>query len=185
MKSDYIFTSERLGFKSWRDEDFNDFHSLNSDKKVMEHFPKTLSADETRDFIVRLQRHFEQHNYCYFLVETLDNQEFIGFIGLAYQTYETAFTPATDIGWRLKTSSWGKGYATEGAKRCLEYGFSELNLEHIISTCPLRNVASEKVMQKIGMKRKEEFLHPRLVDYPEYQECVWYELTKDDWINSI
>lgn len=184
MKSDYIFTSDRLGFRSWNDEDFNDFHAINSDEEVMKHFPTILSEDETRDFISRLQRHFEQYGYCYFAVETRHNQEFIGFVGLAYQTYETAFTPATDIGWRLKTSAWGKGYATEGAERCLEYAFNELNLDHIVSTCPLRNVASEKVMQKIGMKRQEEFLHPRLVDYPDYQPCVWYELRKSDWTST-
>jgi len=55
----------------------------------------------------------------------------IGFIGLAYQTYETEFSPATDIGWRLKETVWGKGYATDGVKRCLEYAFNELKIDTI------------------------------------------------------
>jgi len=54
-------------------------------------------------------------------------------IGLAFQEYKTKFTPAIDIGWRLKRSAWGKGYATEGAKRCLEYAFNELKISRRIN----------------------------------------------------
>lgn len=66
----------------------------------------------------------------------METGELIGFIGLAYQTYESDFTPATDIGWRLKSSAWGKGYATEGAKRCLQYAFEDLKLEKVIQPVP-------------------------------------------------
>ena len=107
--------------------------------------------------------------------EVLETGEFIGFIGLAYQDYETEFTPATDIGWRLKKSAWGNGYATEGARRCLEYAFKDLKLDKIISTCTLNNTKSENVMRKIGMSRKGEFNHPRLKDYPAHEKCSWYE----------
>ena len=105
----------------------------------------------------------------------------IGFIGLAYQTYETEFAPSTDIGWRLKKSSWGKGYATEGAKRCLQFAFEELKLERLISTCTRQNVRSENVMKKIGMTKKGEFVHPRLKEHPDYELCIWYEMQKDDY----
>lgn len=90
--------------------------------------------------------------------------------------YETDFMPATDIGWRLKPSAWGKGYATEGAKRCLEFAFSELNLERIVSTCTISNKSSENVMKKIGMIKKGEFLHPKLSEFPNYEKCTWYEI---------
>lgn len=98
---------------------------------------------------------------------------------MAYQNYEANFTPCTDIGWRLKCSAWGKGYATEGAKRCLQYAFNELKLERIISTCIIQNSPSENVMRKIGMKKMGLFKHPRLSEFPAIQECLWYEITKD------
>jgi len=50
-KEEYIFNSERLGFRKWRNEDLEEFAKLNSDKEVMEHFPKTLSKKEVEDFI--------------------------------------------------------------------------------------------------------------------------------------
>ena len=178
MKANYLFTSARLGFRSWSKDDLPEFASLNADAEVMKHFPRVLSESETAEFIHRLQRHFNQHGYCYFATEVIDTGEFIGFIGLAYQEYETAFTPATDIGWRLKRSAWNKGYATEGARRCLDFAFREVELEKVISTCPIKNAKSENVMRKIGMVKKGEFNHPRLSDFPEFERCVWYEMKR-------
>ena len=69
---------------------------------------------------------FAEYGFCYFAVDELSNYEFIGFIGLSHQDYDVEFTPFIDIGWRLDKNYWGKGFATEGAKRCLAYGFNHL-----------------------------------------------------------
>lgn len=176
MKKDYIFVSERLGFRNWSADDLDGLVQMNADKAVMEHFPNVLSRDETVALFQRLQEHFEAVGYTYYATDILETGEFIGFIGLAYQKYETPFTPATDIGWRLKPSAWGKGYATEGAKRCLEFAFQDLKLDRVISTCTAQNVKSEKVMQKIGMTKIGALNHPNLKDYPAIEHCFWYEL---------
>jgi len=177
----YLFQSERLGFRTWNDEDLDEFANMNADPEVMRHFPSTLSRDETAHFIHRLQAHFTEHGYAYFVVETLFDRTFIGFIGLAYQTYETTFTPAVDIGWRLVPSAWGKGYATEGAQRVLEYGFDTIGLKSIIATCTIQNTKSERVMRKIGMRKLTLFDHPRLVDFPDYVKCIAYRIESDEW----
>ncbi len=178
MSKTYIFKSDRLGFREWSMDDLIDFSALNADEEVMEHFPNVLTAEETRDFIDRLQKHYKKYGHCYYATEVLETREFIGFIGLAHQVYETEFLPATDIGWRLKRSAWGKGYATEGAKRCLEYAFNDLKLNKVVSTCTQHNARSEHVMKKIGMEKKGTFLHPKLTDYPDYQNCIWYQIDK-------
>lgn len=147
--------------------------------EVMEHFPKPLTLQETEEFINRLQNHYTKYRYNYFATEILESGELIGFIGLAYQDYQAEFNPTTDIGWRLKKSAWGKGYATEGAKRCLEFGFKDLNLKKIISTCTRNNIQSEHVMKKIGMIKKGEFNHPKLKDYPDLEKCIWYEIKNE------
>ena len=147
----------------------------------MEHFPKPLTKNETEEFIGRLLDHYRKHGYSYFATELLATGELIGFIGLAYQKYKTEFTPATDIGWRLKKSAWGKGYATEGAKRCLEFAFKDLNLEKVISTCTKANLKSENVMKKAGMIKKGEFIHPNLLEYPDLKQCICYELDCKTW----
>lgn len=174
-KSEYIFTSERLGFRNWRPEDLEEFARLNSDEQVMEHFPKTLNQQEVEKLIAKLSQHYAKNGFTYYAAEISETKEFIGMIGLAYQEYTSPFTPAIDIGWRLKREAWGKGYATEGAKRCLNYAFDELGIEKIISVCTIDNIRSENVMKKIGMTKKGEFNHPGLVDNPEYAKHICYE----------
>jgi len=176
MNQPYIFKSDRLGFRTWSMADLPAFAQLNADEAVMEHFPNILSLVETENFITRLIAHHKENGHCYFATEVLKTGEFIGFIGLAFQKYKTNFSPSVDIGWRLKKAAWGKGYATEGAKRCLEYGFNNLKLERIFATCTINNNKSANVMQKIGMKKMGEFRHPNLKEFPEYEKCLWYEV---------
>ena len=174
LKDTYIFTSERLGFRNWSDEDLPAFAAMNADPVVMEHFAKTLNAAESEAFLTRLRNHYLDRGYTYYAVDVLETGQWIGFIGLAYQDYEASFTPATDIGWRLIPEAWGHGFATEGAKRCLEFAFESLNMESVVATCTATNFKSEKVMQKIGMTRQGMFNHPRLKDHPDLERCLWY-----------
>jgi RimJ/RimL family protein N-acetyltransferase len=171
----YIFKSERLGFRNWLPSDVEPMSGINADPEVMEFFPDVSSKTQTIEFIERMQNQFEEKGFCYFAVDKLEDETFIGFIGLFEQTFESDFTPCVDIGWRLSSAAWNKGFATEGAKRCLEYAFNELKLEKVISICPKVNLRSENVMKKIGMKKAGEFKHPKLVNDERLQDCVVYE----------
>ena len=95
---------------------------------------------------------------------------------MSTKDFKSSFTPAIDIGWRLSNKFWGKGYATEGAQRCLSFAFEELNLKHIVSIAPLVNENSIRVMQKIGMHKLLEFNHPQLTEYKNLVHCVCYEI---------
>jgi RimJ/RimL family protein N-acetyltransferase len=158
----YLFTSERLGFRNWESKDLENFAALNANPRVMEFFPKVLSVQESADMMGRMQNHFDQRGFCYFATEVIETGELIGFVGLAYQDYASEFNPAVDIGWRLKHSAWGQGFATEGAKRCLTYGFESLGLDRIVAIFSEKNIRSEHVMNKIGMLKRGRFLHPKL-----------------------
>lgn len=172
----YLFTSNRLGFRNWKKSDVDTLHEINSNEEVMRYFPKTQNKEQTLDFIHRMQKQFNDKKLCYFAVEIIDTKELIGFIGLSEQTYAADFNPSIDIGWRLHPKFWGKGYATEGAKRCIEYGFSQLNLKEIISVAPIINIPSITVMEKIKMKKVKEFQHPLLTSFPKIEACVLYRI---------
>lgn len=174
-KRKYIFTSERLGFRNWDISDIDKMHEINSDINVMEFFPAIPTKEQTIEFVKRMKKQFEANGFCYFAVDKLEDSEFIGFIGLSEQTYEADFTPCVDIGWRLKSSEWNKGFATEGAKKCLEYALNELTLEHIYSIAPKINRKSEHVMAKIGMKKQYEFEHSSLINFERLKTCVLYK----------
>ncbi len=177
-KEKYLFKSDRLGFRNWSNKDVAEFAKLNADEEVMEHFPKTLSKKEVEELIQKLRHHFAKNGFTYYAIEILATKEFIGMLGLAFQEYQTEFTPAIDIGWRLKRSAWGKGYATEGAKRCLKYAFDELGIDKIISVCTIHNQQSENVMKKIGMTKIGAFNHPEMINHPEYEKHFCYEIRK-------
>ena len=176
MAREYLFTSERLGFRNWDQVDIPLMASINADPEVMEFFPAIKTYDETIAFVEKMQLQMAVKHYCYFAVDKLEDGSFIGFIGLSEQTYESDFTPCTDIGWRLAKTEWGMGYATEGAKRCLEYALYELNLQKVVAVAPKVNVRSELVMQKTGMKKVAEFIHPLLLHYKHLKDCVLYEM---------
>lgn len=173
----YIFKSERLGFRNWLESDIELMAKINADEKVMEFFPGIATKAQTIEFIEKMQQQFKENGYCYFAVDKLENNEFIGFIGLTVKAFDAAFTPCIDIGWRLSSEEWNKGYASEGAKRCLEYANEVLMLEKIVSIAPKINLKSEQVMKKIGMEKVMEFEHPLLINDERLRDCVLYQIT--------
>jgi RimJ/RimL family protein N-acetyltransferase len=176
----YIFKSERLGFRDWLESDIDKLASINIDTQVMKFFPGTQSMGITRQFVKRMQDLLRERGFCYFAVEELNTKEFIGFIGLSIQRFEADFTPCVDIGWRLDARQWYKGFATEGAKRCITYAFKDLKLKSINAIAPKINVPSINVMQKIGMKEVKIFNHPLLESNERLRECVLYEILNDE-----
>lgn len=178
MESKYIFESSRLGFRMWKESDREVFAKMNANKEVMRYFPKTLNSKETDDFLNRVQEHFNEYGYGLWAVEIKDTKEFIGFIGFLNATFEAEFTPCTEIGWRLNNKYWNNGYATEGAKACLEYGFNNLNLNSIYSFTAEINQPSENVMRKIGLKKIGEFMHPKVEDGSPLKPHVLYKIEK-------
>jgi len=175
--ADYIIKTERLGLRNWQEKDIEPATIMNADKAVREFFPNTMNQLETEDFIKRMQAHFATHGYCYFAVDELSSQEFIGFIGLSYQTFKSKFTPCVDIGWRLLQHKWAKGYATEGAMACLNFAFKTLNLSEVYAIAPVMNLKSQHVMQKLGMHKYMQFIHPKIDKNNDLKNCVAYRIS--------
>lgn len=173
---DYLFSTLRLGLRNWKKEDIVSFTEMCQDFDVMRFFPKTLSQTEAEQFVQRMQSHYNQFGFCYFAVEKLDTKEFIGFTGLLHQNYESPFTPCIDIGWRLKKSTWGNGYATEAATACLMFAKEKLISNEIYSIASKANKNSISVMKKIGMNYHSSFQHPALKNYPLLQNCEVYHI---------
>ena len=182
--SDFLFTSERLGFRPWQDDDIDDLHTINSDPQVMRYFPNTLEREQTVAFIDRMKLMYHDHGYCYFAVEELQNKGVIGFIGIAYQDYPAPFTPGVDIGWRLHPDHWGIGYATEGGQRCLEFAFNTIGLDAVWSVAPTANFLSIQVMKRLGLHPAGTFVHPNLKDHPELALCTLYKMDRKSYLKG-
>lgn len=159
--------------------------AINADPQVMRYFPATQDSEQTKDFITRMQQSYADNGFCYFALETLAEKQLIGFTGLAIPAFDAPFTPCVDIGWRLHPGAWHKGYATEAAARCLQYGFKEIGLERIRAVAPEINTPSVRVMERIGMKKLFAFRHPLLEEHKQLVNCVCYEVEVASAANSL
>ncbi len=79
-------------------------------------------------------------------------------------SFEAAFTPAVEIGWRLQRSAWRQGYATEAARAALEVAFDEIGLREVVSFTSTVNERARTVMRRLGMAHDpaDDFDHPRV-----------------------
>lgn len=173
-----MLTTERLRLRQWMEEDLPAFAELNADAKVMEHFPKTLSREESDQFAFRIQVHFDNHGFGLWAVELPSVAPFIGFVGLSVPSFEAHFTPCVEVGWRIAHKYWNNGFATEGAQAAINYGFSELGLTEIVSFTATSNLPSRRVMEKLGMSHDEnkDFQHPNLSAGHPLRPHVLYRL---------
>lgn len=84
-----------------------------------------------------------------------------------------------DLGYRLRRVMWGSGYASEGAKRLVDFGFSELGLARIVADAMAVNLASRRVMERAGLVHMRT-IHPGYTNGAELGD-VEYEITRDTW----
>lgn len=138
-----------------------------------------------------INQHYEKFGYAPYAVEIKDTHEFIGFFGLNHPPFEILNFqpkgfPIVEIGWRLSSKHWGKGYATEAAKAVLHYAFTELNLSEIISFTVVANTKSRRVMEKIGLhhSEKDDFDHPKLGEDNPLRRHVLYRLTRTEYMQD-
>src|SRR5215510_5649825 len=118
--SDLQLETERLILRQWRLEDFEPYAELCSDAEVMRFLGgKVLSRADAWRHMAFMVGHWQLLGYGPFAVEEKSSGKFIGRIGFL----NPEGWPAFELGWTLSRSAWGKGYATEGARRCLEYAF--------------------------------------------------------------
>lgn len=172
-------TTDRLLLRCWCDSDREPFARMNADPLVMRFMPSLLTREESYTLVDRIQDHFDEHGYGPFAVEF--KGEFIGYTGLWTPTFEAHFTPCVEIGWRLAAPFWNQGFATEAARRVIEHTWAELPLTEIVSFTVPANLASRRVMEKLGMSHNEadDFDHPRLAAGHPLRRHVLYRLKKN------
>jgi RimJ/RimL family protein N-acetyltransferase len=174
-----MLETRRLVLRRWRDSDREPFAALNGDPRVMQHFPAVLSRAESDRAVDRIEAHFEKRGFGLFAAELREERAFIGFIGLSIPDFDAPFTPCVEIGWRVAAQHWNQGLATEGAQAVLAQGFDSLHLDEIVSFTVPANLASRRVMEKIGMKRspEDDFDHPRLPEGHPLRRHVLYRIS--------
>lgn len=179
MLPPYLFTSARLGFRTWKESDIQTLFDMCQDERVMEFFPIKPDINRVKKAVEGFNNSYNEDGYTYWAVDILSTGEFIGFIGLGH-TNEVPDYSAVNIGWRLAHRYWGNGYATEGAKAVIDNGFTTHQLPEIMAFAVKSNYRSEAIMQKIGMSKIKEFNHPEMDSNHKFSKHILYSIKNTD-----
>jgi ribosomal-protein-alanine N-acetyltransferase len=153
-----IFETPRLLLRHFTEYDAHLIYKLNSDPDVLKyvHEPLLKNEAEAGEIINKIILPQYQLNLGRWAIHTKSDFEFIGWCGLKF----IEETGIIDLGYRLLKSAWGQGYATEAAQYTIIYGLRDLKLEIITGMAHAGNIASIKILEKIGMK----FIRNDIVD---------------------
>lgn len=169
--------TERLRLRMWREErDFERYAQICADPEVMRYLTpqgKTLTRAEAWRQMAFLVGHWQLRGYGHWVVEEKASGNLVGRIGFL----NPEGWPGFEIGWTLARESWGKGYATEGARRALRYAFTEMGREHVISLIHPDNRNSMRVAERLGETLEGE------TDVVGIRVLI-YGISRDTWLKN-
>ena len=172
-------TTERLGLRRFREIDFDWFAALYADADVTRHLGGVKSRSDARAFFdERILCYYDEHpGLGMWMTTRLADGQPIGFHLLNHIRGESI----VQVGFTIAKPAWGMGYATEMGEAVLRYGFVDLQLPRIAGMANRDNLASQRVLAKIGLERRGEraFAHP---DYASAGAMAWFEREAEAWL---
>ena len=144
-----IFQTPRLILRQFTEADAPLILELNNDPEIVKyvHEPTLKTLGEAEKILINNILPQYENNLGRWAIHIKEDNEFIGWCGLKYRPE----VDEIDLGYRLMQKAWGKGYATEAAWHTLDHGFRVLDLKLITGRAHIENIASIKVLEKIGM----------------------------------
>ncbi|MGA9997820.1 MAG: GNAT family N-acetyltransferase [Pyrinomonadaceae bacterium] len=160
--------TSRLTLRMFRPDDLDDLYSLFSDPDVVRYVGtgETASRAETETALQGIMNHWERHGFGRWAILDRHSQKFIGYGGLRM------LIDTPEVVYHLAKAYWGMGLATEMATASLRFGFQEKNFERIVAIAKPENLASVRVMQKIGMSYER---HTSYYNFPVIQYSILRE----------
>lgn len=149
-----IIETERLYLRELNVNDAKSFYQLNLDEEVMKYTGEGAfeNIEESRKFLENYDQ-YKKYGIGRWAVINKENEEFLGWCGLKFTEKLNEY----DIGYRFFRKHWNKGYATESAKACLDFGLNEFKMTEIIGRAMKDNLASIRVLEKIGLVYDRDF----------------------------
>ncbi len=168
-----VLDTERLILREINENDFDDLYRMNSDPLIMKYVGdgSTRSHEQMTKELGTLISHYSRKPGLGIWATILKGtNSFVGASGLVY--YDN--TPEIEIAYRMLKEHWNNGYATEASIGLLKYGFKKIGLKKIVSSAHVENVASRRVMEKIGMRHVDNRVHYNCLQ-------AYYEIEADTY----
>lgn len=172
--------TERLILREIVPSDKEGMFELDADPEVHRYLGNQPVKDmeQVTEIIKYIRRQYVDYGIGRWAIVEKETNSFIGWSGLKFNTEPiNNRVNYYDVGYRLIKRYWGKGFAAESAKPALDYGFEKIKLTEIIGIADVRNTASRKVLEKIGLHYTGKF------DL-EGDQHDWLRITLDNWLFS-
>jgi ribosomal-protein-alanine N-acetyltransferase len=171
-------TTLRLRLREFSELDFNHFREMDALAGMHTFERERPGIDESRVTLDSfINDSMEVPRTSYRLVITIQPHDHVkGIVKLARQWEAIR---EWEVGWAVHPDEWGKGYATEAARSIMDWGFRELGIHRIVAFCHVSNVASVRVMQKLGMQQDGKLRETRWLHGEWWDEYVYAILDKD------
>lgn len=164
-----MIETDRLILRKINRHDYLDIANILQDIDVMYAWEKSFSDDEVQIWIDENIKRYNNEGYSYFLAINKVEGTAVGVMGpLVEKINNKSFIGVAYI---LNRKSWGKGYAIEGVKACIEYAFRRLNARNIIAQIRPNNINSIHVAQRLNMKLIDKYV--KLYDGKEMEHLIY------------
>lgn len=181
----FYIQTPRVNLRELTLNDENNLLDLDSDPEVMRFLThgKPSSREEIKATLLRVDSLLKKHSGRLGIWAALDknSNEFMGWFHFRPGKLEPENVNKIELGYRLKKKFWGQGLATEVSKALIIKGFNDLFVNEVFAITLKSNLASRKVMEKVGLKFSHEFYDSVLI--PTKEIGVYYNLTKSDFLN--
>ena len=177
-----VVETERLRLREWGDGDDERFYAVMNTPAVMRWLGGVQDRTAWGAAVERLRGFQRDYGHCFWLVEGKEDGELKGFCGLKRVNAEgTNLKGQFEIGWRLRESAWGKGYAKEAAIESLDLAFGRFSAPHVLALTIRPNAESQGLMKRLGMQRREDldFDDPRFS--AAMNPTIVYRIDAADW----
>lgn len=153
--------TERLVLRPLRGDDLDDLVALHAEASFWQYpLGRAQTPEETSEFLQRVLDNYSGHGFGMAAVADRTNGKVVGWAGLSVPAFLPEILPAVEVGWRLGSAWRGRGYATEAGAAWVDWGFESLGLDKIVSIFEPANVASGRVMDKLGFRLDDVTVHP-------------------------
>ena len=169
--------TDRLLLRPFADSDVDAVFELHNDPEVMRFVNggRPIGIGEIRDRTVPAFLDYDRtgSGYGYWAAVERATDAFVGWFELVPRGSDV------ELGYRLRASAWGRGYATEGSRALIHLAFDELGAQRVVATAMAVNSASRRVLEKLGMTHVETVhrLWPETIEDSEHGD-VEYALSR-------
>jgi len=145
-----VLETPRLRLRELENGDLAFVAGMLADPQVMRYYPKTLDREEARAWLDRQRARYERDGHGLWLVETREDSEAVGQVGLVAQELDDGVHP--EVGYLIHLPFQRRGYATEAALAVRDHAFQVRGYAYVVSFIRPENVPSQKVAWKLGME---------------------------------